>query len=199
MFTGIVEEIGEVIDIIKEDQNAHFVIKSVISSELKIDQSISHNGVCLTVVEQQEDWHKVTAISETLGITNLNSLKKGDLVNLERCLKIGDRLDGHMVQGHVDSTAKCIKVTEENGSWRYLFEGNSEVEQLVVHKGSICINGVSLTVTKTMNQELEVAIIPYTYEHTNFQQIQVGDLVNIEFDILGKYFLKNAKNLTELQ
>ena len=199
MFTGIVEEIGEVIDIIKEDQNAHFVIKSVISSELKIDQSISHNGVCLTVVAQQEDWHKVTAISETLGITNLNSLKKGDLVNLERCLKIGDRLDGHMVQGHVDSTAKCIKVTEENGSWRYLFEGNSEVEQLVVHKGSICINGVSLTVTKTMNQELEVAIIPYTYEHTNFQQIQDGDLVNIEFDILGKYFLKNAKNLTELQ
>ena len=199
MFTGIVEEIGEVIDVIKEDQNAHFVIKSVISSELKIDQSISHNGVCLTVVEQQEDWHKVTAISETLGITNLNSLKKGDLVNLERCLKVGDRLDGHMVQGHVDSTAKCIKVTEENGSWRYLFEGNSEVKQLVVYKGSICINGVSLTVTKTMNQELEVAIIPYTYEHTNFQQIQVGDLVNIEFDILGKYFLKNAKNLTGLQ
>ena len=199
MFTGIVEEIGEVIDVIKEDQNTHFVIKSVISSELKIDQSISHNGVCLTVVEQQEDWHKVTAISETLGITNLNSLKKGDLVNLERCLKVGDRLDGHMVQGHVDSTAKCIKVTEENGSWRYLFEGNSEVKQLVVYKGSICINGVSLTVTKTMNQEIEVAIIPYTYEHTNFQQIQVGDLVNIEFDILGKYFLKNAKNLTGLQ
>ncbi|MEE3097650.1 MAG: riboflavin synthase [Bacteroidota bacterium] len=199
MFTGIVEEIGEVIDVIKEDQNAHFVIKSVISSELKIDQSISHNGVCLTVVEQQEDWHKVTAISETLGITNLNSLKKGDLVNLERCLKVGDRLDGHMVQGHVDSTAKCIKVTEENGSWRYLFEGNNEVKQLVVYKGSICINGVSLTVTKTMNQEIEVAIIPYTYEHTNFQQIQVGDLVNIEFDILGKYFLKNAKNLTGLQ
>ena len=199
MFTGIVEEIGEVIDVIKEDQNAHFVIKSVISSELKIDQSISHNGVCLTVVEQQEDWHKVTAISETLGITNLNSLKKGDLVNLERCLKVGDRLDGHMVQGHIDSTAKCIKVTEENGSWRYLFEGNSEVKQLVVYKGSICINGVSLTVTKTMNQEIEVAIIPYTYEHTNFQQIQVGDLVNIEFDILGKYFLKNAKNLTGLQ
>ena len=199
MFTGIVEEIGEVIDVIKEDQNAHFVIKSVISSELKIDQSISHNGVCLTVVEQQEDWHKVTAISETLGITNLNSLKKGDLVNLERCLKVGDRLDGHMVQGHVDSTAKCIKVTEENGSWRYLFEGNSEVKQLVVYKGSICINGVSLTVTKTMNQEIEVAIIPYTYKHTNFQQIQVGDLVNIEFDILGKYFLKNAKNLTGLQ
>jgi len=199
MFTGIVEEIGEVIDVIKEDQNAHFVIKSVISSELKIDQSISHNGVCLTVVEQQEDWHKVTAISETLGITNLNSLKKGDLVNLERCLKVGDRLDGHMVQGHVDSTAKCIKVTEENGSWRYLFEGNSEVKQLVVYKGSICINGVSLTVTKTMNHEIEVAIIPYTYEHTNFQQIQVGDLVNIEFDILGKYFLKNAKNLTGLQ
>ena len=199
MFTGIVEEIGEVIDVIKEDQNVHFVIKSVISSELKIDQSISHNGVCLTVVEQQEDWHKVTAISETLGITNLNSLKKGDLVNLERCLRVGDRLDGHMVQGHVDSTAKCIKVTEENGSWRYLFEGNSEVKQLVVYKGSICINGVSLTVTKTMNQEIEVAIIPYTYEHTNFQQIQVGDLVNIEFDILGKYFLKNAKNLTGLQ
>ena len=199
MFTGIVEEIGEVIDVIKEDQNAHFVIKSVISSELKIDQSISHNGVCLTVVEQQEDWHKVTAISETLGITNLNSLKKGDLVNLERCLRVGDRLDGHMVQGHVDSTAKCIKVTEENGSWRYLFEGNSEVKQLVVYKGSICINGVSLTVTKTMNQEIEVAIIPYTYEHTNFQQIKVGDLVNIEFDILGKYFLKNAKNLTGLQ
>lgn len=199
MFTGIVEEIGEVIDVIKEDHNVHFVIKSVISSELKIDQSISHNGVCLTVVEQQEDWHKVTAISETLGITNLNTLKRGDLVNLERCLKVGDRLDGHMVQGHVDSTAKCIKVTEENGSWRYLFEGNNEVEKLVVHKGSICINGVSLTVTRTINQEIEVAIIPYTYEHTNFQQIQAGDVVNIEFDILGKYFLKNAKNLTGRQ
>ena len=199
MFTGIVEEIGEVIDVIKEDHNVHFVIKSVISSELKIDQSISHNGVCLTVVEQQEDWHKVTAISETLGITNLNTLKRGDLVNLERCLKVGDRLDGHMVQGHVDSTAKCIKVTEENGSWRYLFEGNNEVEKLVVHKGSICINGVSLTVTKTINQEIEVAIIPYTYEHTNFQEIQAGDVVNIEFDILGKYFLKNAKNLTGRQ
>ena len=199
MFTGIVEEIGEVIDVIKEDHNAHFIIKSVISSELKIDQSISHNGVCLTVVEQQEDWHKVTAISETLGITNLNTLKRGDLVNLERCLKVGDRLDGHMVQGHVDSTAKCIKVTEENGSWRYLFEGNNEVEKLVVHKGSICINGVSLTVTRTINQEIEVAIIPYTYEHTNFQEIQAGDVVNIEFDILGKYFLKNAKNLTGRQ
>lgn len=199
MFTGIVEEIGEVIDVIKEDHNVHFVIKSVISSELKIDQSISHNGVCLTVVEQQEDWHKVTAISETLGITNLNTLKRGDLVNLERCLKVGDRLDGHMVQGHVDSTAKCIKVTEENGSWRFLFEGNNEVEKLVVHKGSICINGVSLTVTRTINQEIEVAIIPYTYEHTNFQQIQAGDVVNIEFDILGKYFLKNAKNLTGRQ
>lgn len=199
MFTGIVEEIGEVIDVIKEDHNVHFVIKSVISSELKIDQSISHNGVCLTVVEQQEDWHKVTAISETLGITNLNTLKRGDLVNLERCLKVGDRLDGHMVQGHVDSTAKCIKVTEENGSWRYLFEGNNEVEKLVVHKGSICINGVSLTVTRTINQEIEVAIIPYTYEHTNFQEIQAGDVVNIEFDILGKYFLKNAKSLTGQQ
>ena len=199
MFTGIVEEIREVIDVIKEDHNVHFVIKSVISSELKIDQSISHNGVCLTVVEQQEDWHKVTAISETLGITNLNTLKRGDLVNLERCLKVGDRLDGHMVQGHVDSTAKCIKVTEENGSWRFLFEGNNEVEKLVVYKGSICINGVSLTVTRTINQEIEVAIIPYTYEHTNFQQIQAGDVVNIEFDILGKYFLKNAKNPTGRQ
>jgi riboflavin synthase len=195
MFTGIVEEIGEVIDVIKENQNVHFLIKSVISCELKMDQSISHNGVCLTVVEQQEDWHKVTAISETLGITNLKTLKKGDLVNLERCLKVGDRLDGHMVQGHVDSVAKCIKITEENGSWRYLFEGSKEVEKLVVYKGSICINGVSLTVTKTINQEIEVAIIPYTYEHTNFKQIEVGDLVNIEFDILGKYLLKNSKNL----
>ena len=195
MFTGIVEEIGEVIDVIKENQNVHFLIKSVISCELKMDQSISHNGVCLTVVEQQEDWHKVTAISETLGITNLKTLKKGDLVNLERCLKVGDRLDGHMVQGHVDSVAKCIKITEENGSWRYLFEGSKEVEKLVVYKGSICINGVSLTVTKTINQEIEVAIIPYTHEHTNFKQIEVGDLVNIEFDILGKYLLKNSKNL----
>ena len=195
MFTGIVEEIGEVIDVIKENQNVHFLIKSVISCELKMDQSISHNGVCLTVVEQQEDWHKVTAISETLGITNLKTLKKGDLVNLERCLKVGDRLDGHMVQGHVDSVAKCIKITEENGSWRYLFEGSKEVEKLVVYKGSICINGVSLTVTKTINQKIEVAIIPYTYEHTNFKQIEVGDLVNIEFDILGKYLLKNSKNL----
>ncbi len=195
MFTGIIEEIGEVIDVIKENQNTHFVIRSVISKELKIDQSISHNGVCLTVVEQNQDWHKVTAISETLTITNLNTLIKGDIVNLERCLKVGDRLDGHMVQGHVDSTAECIQVTEEKGSWRYLFQGNKDVDKLVVHKGSICINGVSLTVTKTLNQQIEVAIIPYTYKHTNFNKILVGDLVNIEFDILGKYILKSSGKL----
>jgi riboflavin synthase len=195
MFTGIIETIGKVIELTQEDGNLHIVVESSISKELKIDQSVSHNGVCLTVVEQNDNWHKVTAIAETLSISNLNQLNLGSLINLERCLKVGGRLDGHMVQGHVDDVAKCIKITKEEGSWRFLFLGTDEVDRLVVHKGSICINGVSLTVTKTEDKHVEVAIIPYTFSHTNFKQIQVGDHVNIEYDILGKYIIKNIDKL----
>ena len=195
MFTGIIETIGKVIELTQEDGNLHIVVESSISNELKIDQSVSHNGVCLTVVEQNDNWHKVTAIAETLSISNLNQLNLGSLVNLERCLKVGGRLDGHMVQGHVDDAAKCIKITEEEGSWRFLFLGTDEVDRLVVYKGSICINGVSLTVTKTEDKHVEVAIIPYTFSHTNFKQIKVGDYVNIEYDILGKYIIKNIDKL----
>ena len=194
MFTGIIETIGKVIELTQEDGNLHIVVESSISKELKIDQSVSHNGVCLTVVEQNDNWHKVTAIVETLSISNLNQLNLGSLVNLERCLKVGGRLDGHMVQGHVDEVATCIEVMEDNGSWRYKFEGSEQVKKLIVNKGSICINGVSLTIVNTKGSIFEVAIIPYTYENTTFKEIRIGDLVNLEYDIIGKYIMKNSIN-----
>ena len=191
MFTGIIESIGKVKNIEKDGKNYHFTFQSDISKNLKIDQSVAHNGVCLTVTSQDNMEHQVTAIYETIQKTNMSSLKIGSLVNLERCLKIGDRLDGHMVQGHVDDTVVCTKINEEDGSWRIGFEGENLNEKLIVDKGSICINGTSLTVAKINNKFVEVAIIPYTYENTNFKQLKLNDMVNIEYDILGKYILKN--------
>tara|TARA_Y100000768_G_scaffold185922_1_gene139286 strand:- start:237 stop:821 length:585 start_codon:yes stop_codon:yes gene_type:complete len=191
MFTGIIESIGKVENIEKDGENYHFTFQSDISKNLKIDQSVAHNGVCLTVTSQNNIEHQVTAIYETIQKTNMSSLKIGSLVNLERCLKIGDRLDGHMVQGHVDDTVVCTKINEEDGSWRIGFEGENLNEKLIVDKGSICINGISLTVAKINKNYVEVAIIPYTYENTNFKQLKINDIVNIEYDILGKYILKN--------
>ncbi len=191
MFTGIIESLGKITAIEKEGENYHFTIESEISKELKIDQSVAHNGVCLTVVAQNSKEHIVTAINETVQKTNMSSLKIGQLLNLERCLKIGGRLDGHMVQGHVDNTIKCADIKDENGSWRYSFEDNNLNPKLLVNKGSISINGVSLTIANTSGNSLEVAIIPYTYENTSFKELKVNDKVNIEYDILGKYILKN--------
>ena len=193
MFTGIIESLGKITAIEKEGENYHFTIESEISKELKIDQSVAHNGVCLTVVEKNNKNHVVTAIHETVEKTNMNFLKVGSLLNLERCLKIGGRLDGHMVQGHVDDAVKCVKIANENGSWRYYFEVANIDPKLIVNKGSVCINGVSLTIANTKDKTFEVAIIPFTYENTNFKDLKVNDLINIEYDILGKYILKNLK------
>ena len=191
MFTGIIESIGLIKAIQKQGENFHYTVTSDISKELKIDQSVAHNGVCLTITSCNKLDHKVTAIKETIQKTNMSHWKIGQIINLERCLKIGDRLDGHMVQGHVDDTIKCSSICEEGGSWRIAFEGKNINPRLIVDKGSICINGVSLTVVKVAKDFLEVAIIPYTYENTNFKELKVNNLVNIEYDILGKYILKN--------
>ena len=187
MFTGIIETIGEVVELNKNSGNLDLIISSPISKELKIDQSISHNGVCLTVVEIKGDTHRVTAIDETLKKTNLNFLQKGDLVNLERCMKIGDRLDGHIVQGHVDQTAECMLVEEQDGSWVFQFKYQPSRNNLIVEKGSICVNGISLTAFAADGDTFKVAIIPYTYQHTNIHKIQKGSSVNLEFDVIGKY------------
>ena len=191
MFTGIIESIGLIKAIQKQGENFHYTVTSDISKELKIDQSVAHNGVCLTITSCNNLDHKVTAIKETIQKTNMSHWKIGQIINLERCLKIGDRLDGHMVQGHVDDTIKCSSICEERGSWRIVFKGKNINPRLIVDKGSICINGVSLTVVKVAKDFLEVAIIPYTYENTNFKELKVNNLVNIEYDILGKYILKN--------
>lgn len=187
MFTGIVENLGEIIEIIPQATNLTFRVKSAISSELKIDQSVSHNGVCLTVVEVTNDTHCVTAIDETLKKSNLGSLAIGSLVNLERCMPANGRFDGHIVQGHVDQTGICTRRRDQQGSWLFDFEYNADSENITVEKGSICLNGVSLTVFNSTRNAFSVAIIPYTYEHSTFRQLQVGDTVNLEFDIVGKY------------
>ena len=186
MFTGIIEATGKIADRREDGGNVHFSVSAPFLPELKIDQSISHNGICLTVTSIKESYYTVTAITETLRVTNLGSLKTGDLVNLERCMKIGDRLDGHIVQGHVDTTAECISAKEENGSWLFRFRYD-EKKGLTVSKGSVCVNGVSLTVVDPEPGEFSVAIIPYTFEHTNFSCLKPGNFVNIEFDIVGKY------------
>ncbi|MEL6389856.1 MAG: riboflavin synthase [Bacteroidota bacterium] len=191
MFTGIIETLGEVKDVKAEGSNHHIRISSTITTELQIDQSVSHNGVCLTVVEIDQDEYVVTAIKETLDRSNLGSLSAGDLINLERCVRLDSRLDGHIVQGHVDATGICTAVHEENGSWTYRFEHEPQHAKLIIPKGSVAINGVSLTVVDPGSSDFGVAIIPYTYEHTNFHQIKTGDSVNLEFDILGKYILRN--------
>lgn len=191
MFTGIVEALGVVAQIKKESSNLRIIINAPFTSELKIDQSISHNGVCLTVVAINGDKYDVVAVDETLGKTNLGKLKVGDLVNLERSMKMGDRIDGHLVQGHVDCTAVCKSIKETGGSWRFEFSidnNRSTNFPLVVSKGSICVNGVSLTVAGILSQsEFSVAIIPYTFEHTNFRVLKTGEMVNIELDVIGKY------------
>ena len=193
MFTGIIEDIGYVLNIEKQKDNLNFCIKSKITDELKVDQSVSHNGVCLTVVKIDKDKYYVTAIKETLKKTNLSFLKENDLVNLERCLKLGDRLDGHLVQGHVDQTATCTNIIDDNGSKVYTFQYDDK-GNITVEKGSICVNGVSLTVIDSMKNSFSVAIIPYTMENTNFHKISLGTIVNLEFDILGKYIVKMNNN-----
>ncbi len=190
MFSGIIEESGKVVSINKEQSNLHITVRSPFTSELKIDQSIAHNGVCLTVVDIMNDNYTVTAIDETLKKTNLGLLKVGDNINLERCMRLGDRIDGHIVQGHVDQTAVCNKVEETNGSWMFGFEYDSSKNNVTVEKGSICVNGVSLTVVNSTDNSFSVCIIPYTFEHTNFSSIKQGTIVNLEFDILGKYISK---------
>ena len=191
MFTGIIECVGKVVALHKEQSNLHITISSEISSDLKIDQSVAHNGVCLTVVDIKDNQHVVTAIDETLNKTNLKEWKIGDIVNLERCLQVNARLDGHIVQGHVDATAVCTAIQDVKGSWLFTFEYTEPL--ITVEKGSICVNGVSLTVVNSKQHSFSVAIIPYTYEHTNFHSIQIGQYVNLEFDIVGKYISKLFK------
>ena len=189
MFTGIIETKGEVVSIIKDGSNLDISLKSDITNELKIDQSVSHNGVCLTVVKIDNDIYTVTAIKETLEKSNMGLLEVGDQINLERSMRLGDRLDGHIVQGHVDQKAKCTKVVEENGSWVFSFKYKNS-DNITVEKGSVCVNGVSLTVVNSLDNDFSVAIIPYTYEHTNFNTFKIDTVVNIEFDIVGKYIGK---------
>ena len=195
MFSGIVEEAGTVVHLEKEEGNLHITLSCSFTGELKIDQSISHNGVCLTVVELREDTYRVTAISETLLKSNLGGLQIGDKVNLERSTRLDGRLDGHMVQGHVDLTATCTEVTEADGSWYFTFEYEPTGEEhITVEKGSVSVNGVSLTVVNSRENSFQVAIIPFTYEVTNFHRIRAGTLVNIEFDIIGKYIARILRN-----
>ncbi|WP_242203224.1 riboflavin synthase [Aestuariivivens insulae] len=190
MFTGIIEAIGTVTALDNEKGNLHISIESSITPELKIDQSVSHNGVCLTVVAINDNTYTVTAINETLEKTNLKHLKIGDKVNLERAMKLGDRLDGHIVQGHVDQTAKCTNIASANGSWIFTFNYDAKLNNITIEKGSITINGVSLTVVNSKADTFSVAIIPYTFEHTNFNSFKVDAVVNLEFDVLGKYVSK---------
>ncbi len=195
MFTGIIEEIGSVKNIEKEGGNTHFYIEAKIASELKIDQSVAHNGVCLTVVEVKDNTYKVTAIEETLQKTSLGLWNIGDAINLERGMKMNAHLDGHIVQGHVDQVATCKAIEEKDGSWFFTFSYDASLQNVTIEKGSITVNGVSLTVVNSKVNEFSVAIIPYTYQHTNFHQFKVGDTVNLEFDVIGKY----VKRLLELK
>jgi riboflavin synthase len=188
MFTGIIEEVANVVKIEKEAENVHFSIKAKMTSELKIDQSVAHNGCCLTVINIQNDIYTVTAIQETLDKTNLNEWKIGTPVNLERCMQMNGRLDGHIVQGHVDTVGICTQIEDQNGSWKFTFQYKNE--QLTVEKGSITVNGTSLTVVDSKTDSFSVCIIPYTFENTNFSSLRVGDQVNLEFDIIGKYVAK---------
>ena len=187
MFTGIIETLGIVTEIKKEQNNLHLTLSSSITPELKIDQSVAHNGICLTVVAIHETNYTVTAIAETINKTNIGSWNVNDEVNLERAMKLGDRLDGHIVQGHVDQIGTCIEAYETNGSWHYTFEYDPNRSNITIEKGSITVNGVSLTVVNSEKNKFSVAIIPYTYEHTNFHNFKVGTVVNLEFDVIGKY------------
>ncbi|ESU21835.1 ribE protein [Flavobacterium cauense R2A-7] len=187
MFTGIIETLGTIQDIRKENDNIHVTVGSSITDELKIDQSVAHNGICLTVVKIENDTYTVTAIKETIEKTNLGDWKIGDTVNLERAMKLGDRLDGHIVQGHVDQTGVCKKIEDANGSIYFTFEYDRKLNNITIEKGSITVNGVSLTVVNSKENEFSVAIIPYTLEHTNFKNFKIGTKINLEFDVVGKY------------
>lgn len=195
MFTGIIEDLGTISKLEKHGGNLHITMRTSITKELKIDQSVAHNGVCLTVVNIEGDTYTVTAIQETLDKSNLGMLKVNHFVNIERAMKLGERLDGHIVQGHVDETAICTNVIEKDGSWVYTFEYGSNFNNITIEKGSITVNGVSLTVINSQLNSFSVAIIPYTYNHTNFKNIKIGDAVNLEFDVIGKY----VKRLNELR
>jgi len=194
MFTGIIETLGTVKQLSTIKDNLDITIESTITNQLKIDQSVSHNGVCLTVVEINDNQYRVTAIKETLDKTNIGDLQIDDFVNIERAMKLGDRLDGHIVQGHVDQTATCIEAKDTNGSWLYTFEYDPKLNNITIEKGSITVNGVSLTVVNSQKNSFSVAIIPYTYEHTNFKQFKIGTKINLEFDVIGKY----VKRLNDL-
>jgi riboflavin synthase len=187
MFTGIIETLGTIAQIKKDGDNLHVTVASSITNELKIDQSVSHNGICLTVVSIDGDTYTVTAIRETIEKTNIGDWQTGDAVNLERAMKLGDRLDGHIVQGHVDQTGVCEAISEANGSWYFTFSYDSTLHNMTIEKGSITVNGVSLTVVNSKKDSFSVAIIPYTFEHTNFNAFQVGTKINLEFDVIGKY------------
>ncbi|MBR9845281.1 MAG: riboflavin synthase [Algicola sp.] len=187
MFTGIIEDFGVVTNLVKDQDNLHITVQSAMTPALKIDQSVAHNGVCLTVVAIDGDNYTVTAIQETILKTNISDLKIGDIINLERAMKLGDRLDGHIVQGHVDQIGTCENIKEANGSWLFTFSYDQSLGNVTIEKGSITVNGVSLTVVNSGNNTFSVAIIPYTYEHTNFKQLKSNSKVNLEFDVLGKY------------
>ncbi|ANH80689.1 riboflavin synthase subunit alpha [Niabella ginsenosidivorans] len=191
MFTGIIEATGTVVSSDKNGTNLTFTIESTISNELKADQSVSHNGVCLTVEKVDGNRHQVTAIAETLDVSNLSNWQSGTIVNLERCMTLSGRLDGHIVQGHVDSTGICTSVVEKNGSTEFTIAFDAKFAQLVIEKGSVAVNGISLTVFNVTENSFTVAIIPYTMAHTNMQQLQTGDKVNLEFDVIGKYVLRH--------
>lgn len=190
MFTGIIETLGIISDIKKDQENVHLTIQTNITNELKIDQSVAHNGVCLTVVDLFDNKHVVTAIKETIDKTTLGSWKIGDKVNIERAMKLGDRLDGHIVQGHVDQTAVCSSIIDKEGSWEYTFEYDSFLNNITIEKGSITVNGTSLTVVNSKKDSFSVAIIPYTYENTIFHTFEIGTKVNLEFDVVGKYIAR---------
>ena len=194
MFTGIIETLGVIQEIEKDKDNFHITIASSITEELQIDQSVSHNGICLTVISINKTFYTVTAIGETIKKTTISHWQKGDSINLERAMKLGDRLDGHIVQGHVDQIGNCISALETNGSWYYTFEYDETIKNITIEKGSITVNGVSLTVVDSRNNQFSVAIIPYTFEHTNFQSFEVGTKINLEFDLIGKYISKLYSN-----
>jgi riboflavin synthase len=192
MFTGIIEQLGRVLSIRREQTNVHFDIEAAFTSELSIDQSVAHNGCCLTVVDLRDNYYTVTAIQETLNKTNLGAWQIGTMVNLERCVLMNGRLDGHIVQGHVDTIAECIALEDQHGSWKFTFSYSTN--HVTVEKGSITVNGTSLTVVDSKPKQFSVCIIPYTYQNTNFRVLQIGDLVNLEFDIVGKYVAKLMGN-----
>lgn len=193
MFTGIIECLGKIKSLNSEGDNLHIEVECALTPQLKIDQSVAHNGVCLTVVSLTETTYTVTAIKETLDKTAIGTLEIGAIINLERAMKLGDRLDGHIVQGHVDQIATCVTIKEENGSWVFTFQYNAALNNITIEKGSATVNGVSLTVVNSKPNEFSVAIIPYTYEHTNFHTFKTGTIVNLEFDVIGKY----VKRITE--